>query len=237
MKVTDLKENECIHCETEEQAKAICKLMHEAGLTWLDGYSYLSENKYNVYKSKTCYEPSTGSYCDLHYFIKSKANIYKAEQFLNQKQEIMSTVVNINPNTSEINITPKEGFEIDLENSDLKNGKVLFKEVEKKYPSNFYYSNKRHGKTIDIILSEIYADKLEILDTLLCLRDEYNRIDGFAEGFRFGKINWCIRNLKNELDISWWNSRNGIMHFGKEETAKLFLKNFEEQLEQIKEFL
>ena len=29
MKVTDLKENECIHCETEEQAKAICKLMHE----------------------------------------------------------------------------------------------------------------------------------------------------------------------------------------------------------------
>lgn len=25
------------------------------------------------------------------------------------------------------------------------------------------------------------------------------------------------------------------MHFGKEETAKLFLKNFEEQLEQVKE--
>ena len=41
----------------------------------------------------------------------------------------MSTVVNINPDTSEINITPKKGFEIDLENSDLKNGKVLFKEV------------------------------------------------------------------------------------------------------------
>ena len=39
----------------------------------------------------------------------------------------MSTVVNINPDTSEINITPKEGFEIDLENSDLKNGKVVFK--------------------------------------------------------------------------------------------------------------
>ena len=31
----------------------------------------------------------------------------------------MSTVVNINPDTSEINITPKEGYEIDLENSDL----------------------------------------------------------------------------------------------------------------------
>ena len=49
----------------------------------------------------------------------------------------MSTVVNINPDTSEIKITPKEGFEIDLENSDLKNGKVVFKEVEKKYPNKF----------------------------------------------------------------------------------------------------
>ena len=49
----------------------------------------------------------------------------------------MSTIVNINPDTSEINITPKEGFEIDLENSDLKNGKVVFKEVEKKYLTEF----------------------------------------------------------------------------------------------------
>jgi hypothetical protein len=147
----------------------------------------------------------------------------------------MSTVVNINPDTSEINITPKEGFEIDLENSDLKNGKVIFKEVEKKYPNRF-----RVPKIInveEVILSEIYARKLDILDILLCIRDEYNRIDGFAEGFRFGEKNWCIRNLKNELEISWWKSRNGIMHFGKQETAKLFFKNFEEQLEQIKEFL
>lgn len=234
MKVTDLKENECIHCETEEQANAICKLMHEAGLTWLDGYSYLSENKYNVYKSKTCYEPSTGSYCDLHYFIKSKANIYKAEQFLNQKQEIMSTVVNINPNTSEINITPKEGFEIDLENSDLKNGKVLFKEVEKKYSDVFGLPDK----ITKIGLYTKYATKLSILDTLLCLRDEYNRIDGFEEGFRFGvNNNWCITNINNTLDVDYWGISNKIMHFEKQETAKLFLNNFEKQLEQIKEFL
>lgn len=149
----------------------------------------------------------------------------------------MSTIVNINPDTSEIKITPKKGFEIDLENSDLKNGKVLFKEVEKKYPSAFYYSNKRHGKTIDIILSETYADKLELLDTLLCLRDEYNRIDGFKEGFRFIKRMYCIRNFNGKLELDSTVYSNKIMHFVKEETAKLFLKNFEEQLEQIKEFL
>ena len=145
----------------------------------------------------------------------------------------MSTIVNINPNTSEINITPKEGFEIDLEKSDLKNGKVISKEVDSKYPTEFNY-DKQDSR---FILSEKYGDKLSILDALLCLRDEYNRIDGFEEGFRFGEDNWCITNYKNKLDFFCWNLPNGIMHFGKEETGKLFLKNFEEQLEQIKEFL
>ena len=148
----------------------------------------------------------------------------------------MSTVVNINPDTSEINITPKEGFEIDIENSDLKNGKVILKEVEKKYPN----------KITDLLkltplkpkaMSEKYGDKLEILDMLICLRDEYNRIDGFEEGFRFVEENWCVSNYKNKLNISCWTLPNGIMHFGKEETTKLFLKNFKEQLEQVKEFL
>ena len=146
----------------------------------------------------------------------------------------MSTIVNINPETSEINITPKKGFEIDLENSDLKNGKVLFKEVEKKYPYEFDYDKQ----SSPFLLSKKYGDKLCILDGLLCLRDEYNRIDGFEEGFRFGvNNNWCITNINNTLDVDYWGINNKIMHFSKQETAKLFLKNFEEQLEQIKEFL
>ena len=232
MKVTDLKENECIHCETEEQANAICKLMHEAGLKWHGGDSYLEKNKYSFYKSETNYLPTDGKFGDLDYVKKENYTIYKAEQFLNQNTDTMSTVVNINPYTSEINITPKEGFEIDIENSDLKNGKVLLKEVEKKYPSEF----KDLG-TNTFKLSTKYGHKLSILNTLLHFRDEYNRIDGFEEGFRFGKENWCVSNYKNKLNISCWTLPNGIMHFVKEETAELFFKNFEEQLEQVKEFL
>ena len=234
MKVTDLKANECIHCETEEQAKAICKLMHEAGLTWNSGDSYL-ETKYYYNegsKSGNCYFPAKGEFSDLTFAKEEKYTIYRAEQFLNQNTEVMSTVVNINPYTSEINITPKEGFEIDLENSDLKNGKVLFKEVEKKYPTEF----KDLG-TDTFKLSTKYGHKLSILNTLLHFRDEYNRIDGFEEGFRFEEENWCVSNYKNKLNISCWTLPNGIMHFGKEETAELFLNNFEEQLEQVKEFL
>ena len=232
MKVTDLKANECIHCETEEQANAICKLMHEAGLTWNSGDSYFSKNNYNIYKSETCYFPAEGEFSDLTFAKEEKCKIYKAEQFLNQNTKTMSTVVNINPDTSEINITPKEGFEIDLENSDLKNGKVLLKKVKEKYPSEF----KDLG-TNTFKLSTKYGHKLSILNTLLHFRDEYNRIDGFTEGFRFEEENWCVSNYKNKLNISCWTLPNGIMHFGKEETAELFLNNFEEQLEQIKEFL
>lgn len=110
MKVTDLKENECIHCETEEQANAICKLMHEAGLEWKGGQSYLSKNYYGNCKSETCYFPIYGQYDDLSYAREENYTIYKAEQFLTQEKQI----VNINTDTSEINITPKEGFEIDL---------------------------------------------------------------------------------------------------------------------------
>ena len=144
----------------------------------------------------------------------------------------MSTIVNINPNTSEINITPKEGFEIDLEKSDLKNGKVILKEVEKKYPTEF----KDLG-TDTFKLSTKYGHKLSILNTLLHFRDEYNRIDGFEEGFKFEEENWCIINFNGNLQLDMSVYLNKPMHFGKEETAKLFFNNFEEQLEQIKEFL
>ena len=84
MKVTDLKENEVIHCETEEQAKAICKLMHEAGLTWASGKSYLDVNNYDFCK-ETCYRPKEGSYSDLKYYKRGGYTIYKAKQFLKQK--------------------------------------------------------------------------------------------------------------------------------------------------------
>ena len=138
-------------------------------------------------------------------------------------------------NNMKINIP--QGFEIDKENSSLETGEIVFKEVESKYPSEFEYYIKRDGSLSSLAVSEKYADKLNTLDTLLCLRDEYNRIDGFKEGFRFGECNWCISNNNNTLDFNDWSSNNKIMHFGKKETAKLFLNNFEEQLEQIKEFL
>ena len=138
-------------------------------------------------------------------------------------------------NNMKINIP--EGFEIDKENSSLETGDIVFKKVESKYPSEFEYYIKRDGSLSSLAVSEKYADKLGTLDTLLCLRDEYNRIDGFTEGFRFGEGMYCIENFGGKLTLYSSCYSNKIMHFGKEETAKLFLKNFEEQLETVKEFL
>ena len=134
----------------------------------------------------------------------------------------MQTKITLSNQSQELEIIPLEGFEIDLENSDLKNGKVLFKEVKSKYPSDFDSDYKRDGLLSSLAVSEKYADKLNTLDSLLCLRDEYNRIDGFTEGFRFGKINYCIyNNHTGKLTLSSWKNVNKIMCFGKKETAEI----------------
>ena len=133
-------------------------------------------------------------------------------------------------NNMKINIP--QGFEIDKENSSLETGDIVFKKVESKYPTEF----KDLGTNTFKIYTK-YSNKLSILNTLLHFRDEYNRIDGFTEGFRFGESNWCIINFSNTLDIDSWSSNYRIMYFGKQETAEIFLKNFEEQLETVKEFL
>ena len=117
-------------------------------------------------------------------------------------------------NNMKINIP--EGFEIDKENSSLENGEIVFKKVKSKYPYIFYYDYKRDGETVDWSLSKKYADKLNTLDILLCLRDEYNKIDGFTVGFNIGRKYWCIDNFENKINLSTWTAYNKIMHFRKE---------------------
>lgn len=49
-----------VHCETEEEAKDFCKRMHEHGMKWRDGDSYLEHTEYGRYLSKTCYTGDGG---------------------------------------------------------------------------------------------------------------------------------------------------------------------------------
>ena len=52
-----------VHCKTEEEAKDFCKRMHEHGMKWRDGDSYLEHTEYGRYLSKTCYTGDGGFAC------------------------------------------------------------------------------------------------------------------------------------------------------------------------------
>jgi len=80
--VTDLGENDCIHCPTEREAEAICKLMHEAGLKWASGKSLLEYNKWADEKEKTVYYPSRSSYGSILYAQENGRTIHPASDFL-----------------------------------------------------------------------------------------------------------------------------------------------------------
>lgn len=51
-----------VHCKTEEEAKDFCRKMHEHGMTWSDGDSYLEYTCWGVERKETCYT-GYGTYC------------------------------------------------------------------------------------------------------------------------------------------------------------------------------
>lgn len=54
-----------VHCKTEEEAKDFCRKMHEHGMKWCNGESYLKNTNYNVHHERTCYYGSEDySACD-----------------------------------------------------------------------------------------------------------------------------------------------------------------------------
>ena len=51
----DINNKIVVHCKTEEEAKDFCRQMHEHGMKWCDGDSFLEKINFNTWKSKTCY--------------------------------------------------------------------------------------------------------------------------------------------------------------------------------------
>lgn len=44
-----------VNCKTKEEAKDFCKQMHEHGMKWCTGKSYMEKTNYEEYKGETCY--------------------------------------------------------------------------------------------------------------------------------------------------------------------------------------
>lgn len=66
-----------VHCKTKEEADGFCKHMHEHGLTYSSGVSYLLDTYYDVYQEATCYS-NHGDYCSYNSY---KSHNYKIHEW------------------------------------------------------------------------------------------------------------------------------------------------------------
>lgn len=77
----DENNNIVVHCKTEEEANDFCNQMHEHGLRWCTGQTYLEGTKYNGFKTKTCYSNS-GRYCNKDYYIENDYKILEWSDYM-----------------------------------------------------------------------------------------------------------------------------------------------------------
>lgn len=81
------KENKiAVHCKTEEEANDFCKQMHEHGLKWNDGCSYLNENCFDNYTEDTCYT-LIGQYCTCIYYEKRGYKILEWSEYMQEEKK------------------------------------------------------------------------------------------------------------------------------------------------------
>jgi hypothetical protein len=79
------KENRiAVHCKTEEEAVDFCKQMHEHGMKWNGGFSYLDYTNYRIYREGTCYI-AKGEYCFKNYYEKRGYTILEWSDYMQKE--------------------------------------------------------------------------------------------------------------------------------------------------------
>lgn len=73
-----------VHCKTEEEAVDFCKQMHEHGMKWNGGFSYLDYTHYRIYREGTCYI-AKGEYCFKNYYEKRGYTILEWSDCMNKE--------------------------------------------------------------------------------------------------------------------------------------------------------
>jgi len=89
-KVTDLTDQEVIHCETLEEAERICKIMHDAWLERAEWDSYLNINSWwssETGKEGVCYRPNRGTFGLLKLYKERNYTIHPSKDFIEEIKE------------------------------------------------------------------------------------------------------------------------------------------------------
>lgn len=71
-----------VHCKTEEEAKDFCERMHEQGMKWCSGESYLKETNYKFCEEEICY--IKGEFSPYQYY---KSNGYEILEWSDYMQK------------------------------------------------------------------------------------------------------------------------------------------------------
>lgn len=157
--------------------------------------------------------------------------------------------LNINTtDVTELNIVPQNGFIIDLENSDLSVGKIVFKKKESQLPTTwedlkkldgFYVeSNSEIGSIsgyISTINRNVFPTKEEAeaclaLSQLCQLRDAYNGepLADWCDWANSNQKKYCIIIHKGEIYKDNYVNLTKILSFKTGELRDKFVKNFED---------
>lgn len=72
-----------VHCKTEEEAKDFCKRMHEHGMKWCSGKSYLKEINYESCEEETCY--IKGEFSPYQYYKSNGYEILEWSDYMNKE--------------------------------------------------------------------------------------------------------------------------------------------------------
>jgi len=84
--IESIKENEVVHCPTEQLAVKFCQMLKKAGKTWGSGRSY-DDAQWSIYMADTCYEPKTGHYSPLDFYKEEGYTITPVTDFIDTKPD------------------------------------------------------------------------------------------------------------------------------------------------------
>ena len=169
----------------------------------------------------------------------------------------MNDEIVIKEEGDELTIEPKNGKVIDLENSDLSKGKIVFKKKEKELPTKwgdlkklkgyyvndlseiFYLRNANMTISKNLFPTKAEAEACLALSQLCQLRDAYNG-EPLADWCNWTNSNqekYCIDIYKGEIYKDDYMNISKILSFKTEELRDKFFKNFRELIETAKPLL
>ena len=160
----------------------------------------------------------------------------------------MNDEIVITAEVDELIIEPINGKVIDLENSDLSVGKIVFKKKEKELPTKWEDLKKIDGFYVEInseidsisggdisaINRNVFPTEAEAkaclaLSQLCQLRDAYNG-EPLADWCNWADDNakYCIEICDNRISKDYYISTQRVLAFKTEQLRYKFLENFEE---------